>query len=317
MPRVSIITAAYNHARFIRQAIESAQGQTYRDFEHVVVDDGSSDGTAEVLRSFGDRISYIRQDNCGAHAALNRAIRESSGELIALLDSDDAWLPNKLERQVEAFERHPGAGLVYSQASLIDDTGRISNNSAPIGKPLTDPLHSLSDLLNENHIPTLTAIFKRECIDEVGYFDESFKAMADWDLWLRISARWPIIFVPEPLALYRVHDNNAGKSLFESGRVFRERLLLLRNAEKNASGNSREVIRAKLSQTALRTTYGFCYRRQFAKARAYFLFALQLHPLLLRDALVSLRPRYIARLLAGERAINALKSRGSLENGRL
>ncbi|MBA2526444.1 MAG: glycosyltransferase [Pyrinomonadaceae bacterium] len=307
MPKVSIITAAYNHVRFIRQSVESAQGQTYRDFEHIVVDDGSSDGTADVLKSFGDQITYIRQENRGAHAAINRGIRRSSGEYIAILDSDDAWLPNKLERQMQAFEEHPEAGLVYAQAYIVDDEGHFINNGEPGGKPFANPQRAFHELLRENCIPVLTAVFRRACIEQVGFFNEALKATSDWDMWIRIAAKWPIIFVSDALALYRIHENSTWQALMKTGRVNKEHLLILENAAaafpaSTAEGiKSRENIGAIFRHTAVRTGYGLWYRHQYSKAIGYLLFALRLHPMLLKDALFALRLRFIAKLILGER----------------
>ncbi len=119
MPKVSIITAAYNHVRFIRQSIESAQSQTYKDFEHIVVDDGSSDGTADILKSFGDRITYIRQENRGAHAAINRGIRESSGEYIAILDRlVRIALEEKRDLVAEIWATNEGSVALHEKAGF-------------------------------------------------------------------------------------------------------------------------------------------------------------------------------------------------------
>ena len=313
MPKVSIITAAYNHVRFIRQSVESAQGQTYRDFEHIVIDDGSSDGTADILKSFGDQITHIRQENCGAHAAINRGILMSSGEYIAILDSDDAWLPNKLERQVQAFEQFPDAGLAYSQAYVINSEGDLINDREPLGRPIADSQHAFDELLRDNSIPALTAMFRRVCIEEVGFFSESFKALSDWDLWIRISAKWPVLFVPQALALYREHGNNTWDHLLKSGQVNRERLLLLDKALAALSGSireqnkSKEIINAIIRDTALKTAYGHLYRRQYSEAKAYLLFALRLHPMLLKDALFALRLRFIAKILVGEPGTEGLR----------
>jgi glycosyltransferase involved in cell wall biosynthesis len=272
-----------------------------------VIDDGSSDGTADVLKSFGDQITYIRQGNCGAHAAINRGILMSSGEYIAILDSDDAWLPNKLERQIHAFEQFPKAGLAYSKAYMINSEGDLINEGESLGRPIADSQHAFDGLLRDNSIPALTAMFRRVCVDEVGFFNESLKALSDWDLWIRISAKWPVIFIPESLAAYRVHESNAWQSLLKSGRVNKERLLLLDNAASALSGSRaerkkrREVINAILRDTALKTAYGHVYRRQYSEAKAYLLFALRRHPLLLKDALFALRLRFITKLLVGER----------------
>jgi glycosyltransferase involved in cell wall biosynthesis len=318
LPKVSIITAAYNHVRFVRQSLESVQSQTYRDFEHVVVDDGSSDGTADILQSFEGKINYIRQENRGTHAAINRGIRAASGEYIALLDSDDVWLPNKLERQIQRLDESPEAGLVYSQAYVIDPTGNPKNNGEPIGRPISDPRRTFEELLKDNYIPALTAVFRRSCVEEVGYFNESLKAMSDWDLWIRIVAKWSVAFVPEVLAHYRDHGNNAWHALVKNGRVNKERLLVLRNAAAAIAngdpdaGKKREIINSIFRELALKTAYGLWYRHHYSEAKAYLLFALSVRPMLLKDAVLALRPRFIPRLVAGEWGTKVLRTSRSL-----
>jgi GT2 family glycosyltransferase len=250
LPKISIITAAYNHVNFVRQSVDSALAQTYRDFEHIIVDDGSTDGTADVLKSFGDKIRYIRQENRGAHAAINVGIRASSGEYVAILDSDDVWLPNKLERQMKVFERNPEAGLVYSLAYAIDSEGRLVEAEKIVGEPLTCPNHAFEELALKSPIPALTAIFRRRSVDEVGLFDESLKAVADWELWLRIADKWPVFCIPEPLALYRIHSNNTTHLLRRTGRIFEEMLLALEKASPSFSRRAREMPRLKEIATA-------------------------------------------------------------------
>jgi glycosyltransferase involved in cell wall biosynthesis len=281
------------------------QSQTHRDFEHIVVDDGSSDGTADILKSFRDKITYIRQENSGTHAALNAGIRASSGEYIAILDSDDAWLPTKLELQMRRFEQFKDAGLVYSRARIIDSSGDLEE-SQELGRAVSDPEHAYEELLHDNPIPALTAVFRRTCIEELGGFNESLTAMSDWDLWIRISDRWPVVFVPEVLALYRIHGTNTWHSLLRNGRVNKERLLLLTNAHK-ATGDGpdadkkKELIEELFRQRALTTGYGLWYRHQYSAAASYILFALRLRPILLKHALLALRPRLVPRLMIGER----------------
>jgi len=324
MPKISVITAAYNHVKFIRQSVESVQAQTYRDFEHIVVDDGSSDGTAEILKSFVGQITYIRQDNRGAHAAINEGIRRSSGDYIAIIDSDDAWLPNKLERQIEAIEKSPEAGMVYSLAYFINSKGEVQDLVWLMGTPFDDPNVAFEELLEVNRIPIVTALVKRSCIEEVGFFSETLKALSDWDMWLRISAKWSIIFIPEKLALYRVHENNAWHGLLKSGRVSRERLLLLRNATAAMAGTdhesneSRDRIRAAFGNRILYTSYEYCRRHQYGELVRYLLFALKLHPLYLRDVVFAARihptlfkkkgfVRVVPKLVLGERSIRDIK----------
>jgi glycosyltransferase involved in cell wall biosynthesis len=294
VPKVSVITAAYNHVEFVRQSVESALNQTYRDFEHIIVDDGSTDGTAEVLQSFENRIKYIRQENRGAHAAINAGIRASSGDYIAILDSDDAWLPHKLERQMPMFDQRPDAGMVYSQAYVINSEGHIENPEIVLGAAV-DEERPFEDVLMNYPVPVLTAVIRRDCFEDIGFFDERWTALSDWEFWLRLVLKWPIVFVPEPLALYRVHGKNTFASLISTGHTDRERLAIINEASawlrpkdldlKKRIGN----INARFAHTLVRDIYGLTYRRRFSRALMHLLFALRLRPMFLKDLPSALR----------------------------
>ena len=324
LPKVSVITAAYNHVQFVRQSVESVQAQTYRDFEHIVIDDGSTDGTSEILKSFGDQITYIRQENRGAHAAINEGIRRSAGECIAIIDSDDAWLPNKLERQMQTFESFPQAAMVYSLAYQIDEDGSLLNGGRPIGAAFQDPAFAFEQLLEANRIPVLTVVIKKSCLEEIGFFSERLKAVSDWDLWVRISAKWPVGFTPEALALYRFHQNNASHKLLEHGTRFREHLQLLRNASAAVSGsgidNMRRQYRVRIAfgNVILHSIYRYCYEHKYLKALGYFLFALRLRPSIIQDGILAIRLhptfikqkqflRIVPRLFLGKRGLAAIR----------
>jgi glycosyltransferase involved in cell wall biosynthesis len=276
-----------------------------------VIDDGSTDGTANVLESFGDQITYVRQENHGAHAAINRGIMMSSGEFIAILDSDDAWLPNKLELQMKAFEENPEAGLVYSQAMKMDGDGY--SYPEPFGTAFPDPNHAFEALLEDNYIPVLTALMRRVCIEDVGFFDESFKASSDWDMWIRIAAKWPIVFVPNVLAKYRFHENNTLLALTQNGGADRERLLILEKTAAAFPGSdleaahNRQLVNRAIRLTAVRTAYGLWYRHQYRGAIEYLLFAARRHPLLLKDGLLAVRLRFLVNLLVGDRGVRVFQ----------
>lgn len=229
MPCVSVIIPAYNHEQYISQCIESVLTQTFTDFEIIVVDDGSQDGTASVLEQYRGRLSIIQQINRGTQAARNTAIRASSGQYIALLDSDDVWLPNKLERQVAAFVASPTAGLVYAPAHLIDAQGSRLGTTT-IGNPIEYPEAAFEQILIENPVPALTALIRRECLQDIGMFDERLIGAADWDMWLRIAAQWRVVYIPEPLGLYRVHESNTTQLLRKTRSLFTEHMQVLERA---------------------------------------------------------------------------------------
>jgi len=206
---VSVIVPAYNAQAFIGETIQSVINQTYSDWEMLIVDDGSTDETAEVVKTYlGDpRIKYFHQSNQERSAARNHGIRRASGEYIAFLDADDLWLPDKLRRQVDYLNNHPEVGLCFTNRTLINSKG------VPIPAPkITVPLDKdqFSELLKVNFISNSTVMTTRSIVNRVGLFDESLPAFGseDWDMWLRIARFYPIYFIDKPLMLYRVHVGN-------------------------------------------------------------------------------------------------------------
>ena len=214
-PRVSVIIPTYNCAAMLRQALESVRRQTVQELEVIVVDDGSTDQTPEVIREFGSWVTYLRQENQGVAAARNTGIRLSSAPYIALLDSDDLWLPNKLERQLAFLRSHPQVGLVYTRMWSYS----VSNPA----KRRLDPqkvAQTFKQLLNgPNTVTSSTVVIRRECLDTVGLFNPQLRAVEDHELWLRIVRRFPIAFMDEVTAEYRRHDNsiNADHPLLYEG----------------------------------------------------------------------------------------------------
>jgi glycosyltransferase involved in cell wall biosynthesis len=218
-PLASVVIANYNYGPFLAQAVDSVLAQTYPHVELVVVDDGSTDESHQVLDRYGARVKVVRQENRGVSAARNRGLRESGGELVSFLDSDDAWLPDKLARQVPLFDR-PSVGMVYCQLRLVDERGGTLGTMPPglSGSVLEDLA-----LLRGPGVPAAgsSAMVRRAVLDEVGGFDESLSTSADWDLWRRIACRYEIDLVREPLVLYRQHD----RAMHRDVRVFERDML--------------------------------------------------------------------------------------------
>jgi glycosyltransferase involved in cell wall biosynthesis len=201
-PLVSVVTATYNAAKYLPLSVRSALRQTYADVEVHVVDDGSTDDTQEVLEEFRNdrRVHVHRQPNRGQACAKNRGIRESRGTLIAFLDADDVWYPDKLERQVPQLLREPAAGMIYSDVSCIDADGReipSPPRSYHSGR-ITDRLF-IDNFVNFN-----TTLVKRECFDHLGMFDETLPMGIDWDLWLRVSTRYEFLYLDARTMGYRI-----------------------------------------------------------------------------------------------------------------
>jgi len=216
--RTSIIIPTYNYGRFVAEAIESALRQTLPPLEVIVVDDGSTDDTWNVVLSFGDRVRYIRQDNAGVCAARNRGVAESKGELIAFLDADDIWEPEALERQVARFAEDPEIGLVHCGIRKFDTR---------TGETLTMHVDGLEGwvatelLLWERPVivgPGGGIVVRREAFDDVGGFDPLLKVGEDWDFCYRLAKKYKVGFVPAVLINYRSHAAAAHLNVTEMER---------------------------------------------------------------------------------------------------
>ncbi|MGA9236278.1 MAG: glycosyltransferase [Desulfobacterales bacterium] len=198
-PLVSIIIPTYNRAWIVRDAIDSVLGQTYADFELIVVDDGSTDRTPQILDAYGDRLRVIRQANRGVSAARNRGIGDSSGPLIALLDSDDIWLPEKLAVQVDFFKRYPSALICQTEEIWIRNGLRVNP-----GKRHRKPSGMIFERSLDLCLVSPSAVMvRRELLEEVGLFDENLPACEDYDLWLRVGCRFPVYLIDKPLTIKR------------------------------------------------------------------------------------------------------------------
>jgi glycosyltransferase involved in cell wall biosynthesis len=216
LPKVSVVIPTYNRADLLRVAIQSALGQTFPDLEILVVDDGSTDSTPQVVRQVRDpRLIYIRQPHSGLPAvARNTGLRQARGEYIAFLDSDDLWLPEKLALQVEYMDEHPEVGLVYANAFTFTGDPPQSD-PGPLLRPgggLTG--HVFEQLYGHPQIPNLTVLIRAALVETVGLFDEDerLKANEDYEYWLRIAGRYPIGYIDRPLACYRQHAQGISKA---------------------------------------------------------------------------------------------------------
>ncbi|RJR52632.1 MAG: glycosyltransferase family 2 protein [Desulfobacteraceae bacterium] len=196
MTAVSVIIPAFNRAAKVARAVASVLDQTFQDYELIVVEDGSEDGTRYVLEQFGSRIRLLfHEKNRGVSAARNTGILASRSPLIAFLDSDDHWLSEKLKTQVEFFRAHSEAVACQTEEIWIRKGRRVNpmkKHAKPSGK-IFEP--SLRLCL----VSPSAVMLRRTVLDEVGLFDESLPACEDYDLWLRISCRYPIHLIPSPL----------------------------------------------------------------------------------------------------------------------
>nr|MDQ2868626.1 glycosyltransferase [Verrucomicrobiota bacterium] len=204
-PAVSIIIATHNRARLLPTAIESALAAG-PDVEVVVVDDASRDETPAVCRRFPQIHCLRLARNRGLAGARNAGLRASRGTYLAFLDDDDRRLPDSLPRQLELLEQNPTAVLCYARVRAGDEGDGEPEEEAE--QPSGDVFWRL---LRANFVPVLSVVMRRDPIFQIGLLDESLREIEDWDLWLRLSERWPFVALPSAVAVYRNFDRNSGQ----------------------------------------------------------------------------------------------------------
>lgn len=220
-PVVSVVIPNYNHAKYISDAIASVLNQTFRDFEIIVVDDGSTDDSREVVAQFGGRVQYLYQRNAGLSAARNVGIQAARGEYIGVLDADDMYEPVFLESLIGELDSHPDADGIYCGYQFVDEKNsllpQIENRSIPSEKLYTA-------LLDGNFLVPEAVLVRRNCYDRSGLYDGSLRASEDWDMWLRLAKRYKIIHTTRILTRHRVL---AGSMSSDPQRMLTNRLSVL------------------------------------------------------------------------------------------
>jgi len=218
---ISVVIPAYNSAAFLPDCINSIRQQTRPVHEIIIVDDGSSDNTEAVVKTLGDDIIYIKQQNQGPAAARNLGIQRATGEWIAFLDADDQWTHNKIEQQLNCLEKHPELQLIAGDMAETNAQSKVEIPSMLAfhgqqdlfkkldGAPLTN---ACASLVQKNFIPTGTVLAKKESLIEAGLFPETIRFGEDLALWAQVAARHPITCLPDVLMLRRRHDSNATDS---------------------------------------------------------------------------------------------------------
>jgi len=205
MPLVSVIVPTYNRCGLLKEAVESVLGQTFKDFELIVVDDGSSDKTGTVIKKYEGKIRYYFKENGGVAAARNLGVKMAAGKLIAWLDDDDFFFPEKIAKQVRFFQKNPWAGLVYTGHMTVDSTSYQTKRSYLVPPHYKDCKSNRDALIKQCFFANSTVMMKKECFHRSGPFDESLRHTVDYDMWLKTAAYYRFGCVPEILAGYRWH----------------------------------------------------------------------------------------------------------------
>jgi len=299
---VSVIIPTYNREDLVCEAIQSVLEQTYRNFEIIVVDDGSTDDTKQALIPYKDRITYIYQENQGGAAARNTGIKAAKGKYIAFLDSDDLWFPQKLERQVEILDNHDDFALVYTNIVYIDNAGRFNAPGYSSRMFLSGYLFK-ETLLRKvacGHPPTW--LIRKTCFEEIGGFDPEFRTSHDRDMIVRIAREYEIYGIKDPLTMVRRHDFERlrGSSFAEQIEHYWFKFL-----DKLFDETDGELISEKIKRK-LTAGYYFLAGRHYLKeldpfaARKRFLLSISNYPLRLEPYL------YLSATLMGVRGLKII-----------
>ncbi|MFC1704052.1 glycosyltransferase [Candidatus Omnitrophota bacterium] len=273
---VSIILPAFNSARYINEAITSVLAQDYGQWELLVIDDGSTDATGDIVQRINDtRIRYIKVEHMGNYCARNTGICRAQGEYIAFLDSDDIWLKNKLSAQVDILNSDESIGICCSEYYVVfnDDKEQLFVN----------PQHSFSEhlltqgvfikrLLFDNFILTSSAMVRKKCIDRIGVFDTTFKNAMDYDMWLRLALNYKAHYLEGKYVMKRVHPGNISRDRVTSLKAL---LYIFKNFDAYVTGTDffneeyLQIIRRKIQKTMYHLGLAYLSARDFKNALKY------------------------------------------------
>jgi glycosyltransferase involved in cell wall biosynthesis len=274
-PLISVIIPTYNSAKYLPETLESVLKQTFKDFEIIVVDDGSSDHTPDVIKPYLDRVKYVQKSNGGPASARNLGLTHAKGEFVAFLDADDIWNSKKLEQQIKIMQSMPEVGIVHTGVQVIDADGQevlLNHKDRKDSKT-----YSFMDLFNKNKIATSSVLVRAECFKKVGAFDENPEiiSLEDYDLWLRIAAQYKIYFLAEPLLEYRIHNQGISQNIQRSYRA--EEKVVLDNAKRfnQKFPYIRKILSKRLSQIYYECGADYFYANEYALSREQFKKALK------------------------------------------
>jgi len=245
---VSVVIPAFNSEKYISECIDSVLNQTYQNLEIIIIDDGSTDNTVNIVSGYNnDKIRLLHQKNSGSGAARNHGIQQASGKWIAFIDADDIWLPEKLEKQLKNC-----SDKSWSHTDLFFHGGIYPKHTRTTELTSKHSGFILRNLLVENSIGTSSVIIKKEVLEEFGGFNTDLRALQDWDLWLRVAEKYPICYIDEALVYYRVHSKSTSRNVRKTLPYH----LYLINYVFSQQGPARDM--QELKQKALSRSYQIC-----------------------------------------------------------
>ncbi len=226
LPRVSIVTPSYNQGRYLENTIRSVLDQDYPNIEYIIADGGSQDESVEIIRKYQERLAWwVSEKDKGQSDALNKGFAHATGEILAWLNSDDTYYPGTVSQAVAFLKEHPEAGLVYGDANLVDDSGKVIGHFA---SKQTDYRRMLRGSV---HIPQATTFFRSALWRQVGPLDPSLFYAFDYDLWVRLAKVSELGYIPRLWANFRIHTH--GKTVVNDDRCYPE---MLRVYEREVGG---------------------------------------------------------------------------------
>lgn len=292
---VSVVIPTFNRVDLLPRAVRSVRAQTVPNWEIILVDDGSTDATPAVARAMHDELgsafTYLHQENAGCCTARNRGIEASRGDFVAFLDSDDEFLPHKLERQLALFRRRPELGLVYSDYSYIDIDGRFHRSTFDSKCPLARQVPcqeiepalkvctaSLFDtLLRGYFVATIVGMVRREALAGIR-FSDGLRYSAEWLFYLQLARQFPAGFVDEPLALHHHLSGSVTRTCkLANVRNYLEMLRRIERAFPDLTEGQRRILHPQLARAALQVAYHFHAAGDYAAARDHFFTSLEYH----------------------------------------
>jgi len=271
-PLISVIVPAHNASRTILRALDSARAQGWSPMEIIVVDDASTDGTAEIVAALsGQGVRLLRlQQNGGAARARNAGLKTANGKYIAFLDADDAWYPDKLRRQVEVLESNPAVSFVTCDSEYVEEQGRMSRPSQHACYAPSSGANAWKTLLAYNFVPTPTVLARRECLMRAGEFNSALPLGEDWDMWIRLALQGELAVIPEVLVtIYLIAGSLSNRHIMQ------ERRLLEPAVERYVAQCSSRLTRAEIRSVRGRRSFAwgaYCFDQGYYVDSA-FLFA--------------------------------------------
>jgi glycosyltransferase involved in cell wall biosynthesis len=281
MPLISVIIPVFNGEKTIKETIASVLAQTLADLEILVINDGSQDATLEIVAQISDpRLHIFSYPNSGVSASRNRGIAQAVGNYISFIDADDLWTPDKLATQWQALEANPLAAVAYSWSNWIDESGTFLRP----GGHITKNGNVYADLLLRDFIESgSNPLIRRDALTEVGGFDESLAAAADWEMWLRLAARYQFVAVPAAQILYRVAPSSMSSNVWN---MEAESLQIIEHhfagAPESVKPLKRKVLASRYQYLTLKAIEGLPERRRGLTSARFFWNAIRHDPTWLR-----------------------------------